>query len=156
MAFAEGSIEPVVLEFYKHAQLLEEKKASAHQQEELARHRAQLNDVLKIVDAGLNGREVLVGGHFTAADLVMALILHFANTLKLLEGHPRLPPRPRYGRFQLRGQGRRRHRLALVLAMVGVPSGDGRRPASPWRQSMNAPIDLAAVAVLFAQRAQAA
>jgi glutathione S-transferase len=90
MLFAEGSIEPVLMEFHKHAQLPEEKKASAHQQEELARHRARMNDVLEVIDAGLNGREFLVGGHFTAADLVMASILHFANTQKLLEGHPRL------------------------------------------------------------------
>ena len=90
LLFAEVSIEPVVLEFYKHAQLPEEKKASAHLQDELARHRVRMNDVLNVVDTGLNGREFLVGGHFTAADLVMASILHLANTLKLLEGHPRL------------------------------------------------------------------
>jgi glutathione S-transferase len=31
-----------------------------------------------------------VGGAFTAADVVTASILHLANTLKLLDGHPRL------------------------------------------------------------------
>jgi glutathione S-transferase len=46
--------------------------------------------VLNVVDTALNGREFLVRGSFTAADLVMASILHLANTLKLLEGHPRL------------------------------------------------------------------
>jgi glutathione S-transferase len=90
MIFAEGTVEPVVMEFYKHAQLPEEKKASAHQQEELARHRTRLNEVLNVVDAGLNGREFLAGGHFTAADVVMASLLHLANHLKLLDGHPRL------------------------------------------------------------------
>src|SRR5262249_3502488 len=88
MSFAEGSIEPVVMEFYKHAQLPEEKKASA--QEKLTAHRARLNDLLVVVATTLQDREVLLGEHFTAADLMMAAILHLAHTLKLLEGHPRL------------------------------------------------------------------
>jgi glutathione S-transferase len=90
MVFAEASLEPVVKKFLEHAQLPEERKASAHAQEELARHRARLNDVLEVIDTALIDRECLVGGHFTAADLVNASILHLANTLKLLEGHPRL------------------------------------------------------------------
>jgi glutathione S-transferase len=90
MLFAEVSLEPVVMEVYKHEQLPEEKKASAHLQEDLARHRVRMNDVLNAIDTGLNGREFLVGGSFTAADVVMASILHLANMLKLLEGHPRL------------------------------------------------------------------
>jgi glutathione S-transferase len=47
-------------------------------------------DVLDTVDAYLAERDVLVGDHFTAADLSMASILHLANTRKLLEEHPRL------------------------------------------------------------------
>jgi glutathione S-transferase len=90
IVFAEVSIEPVVMEFYKHAQLPEETKPSLHWQQELAKQRARMNDLLDVVDAGLYGREVLVGLHFTAADVVMASILHLANTLKLLEAHPRL------------------------------------------------------------------
>ena len=90
MTFAELSLEPVVMAFYKNAQLPEEKKGSAQQQEELARHRVRMNEVLKVIDAGLNGREFIAAGHFTAADVVLASILHLANTLKLLEGHPRV------------------------------------------------------------------
>lgn len=90
MVFAELAVEPAVMELYSHTKLSEEQKASAGSQEALARHRARLNDVLGVVDARLEGREVLVGGHFTAADVVMAFILHMANTQKLLEGHPRL------------------------------------------------------------------
>jgi glutathione S-transferase len=89
MVFAEVSIEPVVMEFYKHAQP-EETKASPQLHEQLVKHRARMNEMLEVVDAALNGREFLVGGQFSAADLVMASILHFANTQKLLEGHPRL------------------------------------------------------------------
>jgi glutathione S-transferase len=88
MVFAERSVEPVVLEFYKLAQLPEDKKANA--QEDVDKLRPRLNDMLDIIDARLDGREVLAGDHFTAADLVMASILHLANTLKLLEGHARL------------------------------------------------------------------
>jgi glutathione S-transferase len=80
MAFAEVSLEPVVMAFY----------GSAHSNEELAKHRTRLTAVLDVINVGLGGREVLVGGTFTAADVVMASILHLANTLKLLDGHPRL------------------------------------------------------------------
>jgi glutathione S-transferase len=76
MAFAEVSLEPMVMEFYRHARLPED--------------RTRLTAVLDVIHVGLGGREFLVGGAFTAADVVMASILHLANTLKLLDGHPRL------------------------------------------------------------------
>jgi len=88
LAFAELSLDPVVMEFYRHAQLPEEQKASAHSNEALAKHRTRLGAVLDVIRAGLGGREFLVGGAFTAADVVMASILHLANTLGLLDGHP--------------------------------------------------------------------
>jgi glutathione S-transferase len=90
MVFAEVCLEPVVMEFYRHARLSEEKKAHAHSDEELARHRTRLEAVLDVIKVGLGGREVLVGEAFTAADVVMASILHLAHTLKLLDGQPRL------------------------------------------------------------------
>ncbi|WP_164015732.1 glutathione S-transferase family protein [Pyxidicoccus trucidator] len=90
MTFAEMSLEPVVMEFYRHAQLSEEKKADAHSEEALAKHRTRLGAVLDVINEGLSGREFLVGGAFTAADVVMASILHLANTLRLLDGQPRL------------------------------------------------------------------
>ncbi|XXF77879.1 glutathione S-transferase family protein [Myxococcaceae bacterium GXIMD 01537] len=77
MVFAEVSLDPLVMEFYRHARLPEEQTA-------------RLTAVLEVIDVGLGGREFLVGGAFTAADVVMASILHLANTLKLLDGHPRL------------------------------------------------------------------
>ncbi|MDC0715084.1 glutathione S-transferase family protein [Stigmatella sp. ncwal1] len=90
MAFAEVSLEPVVMAFYGHAQLPEEKTASAHLKEELSKHRTRLDALLEVIDVGLGSREFLIGGAFTAADVVMASILHLANTLKLLDGHPHL------------------------------------------------------------------
>lgn len=90
MVFAEGRLDSLVMEFYRHAQLPEEQKASAHANEELAKHRTRLTAVLDVINVGLGDREFLVGGAFTAADVVMASILHLANTLNLLGEHPRL------------------------------------------------------------------
>ena len=88
VAFAEGALESVVLEFRKHSMLPEAQKAAA--QEALAPQRARLKVVLDVVDTALGDREFLVGEHFTAADAVMASILHLAHTLNLLDGHPRV------------------------------------------------------------------
>jgi glutathione S-transferase len=82
--FAEVTLEPVVLEHYRNAQLPEEQKTN------LAKQHARLDEVLTVIDTRLGGREFAVGNSFTSADLVMASILHLANTLKLLERHPRL------------------------------------------------------------------
>ena len=89
LLFAEGSLEAEVKAFHRHAQLPDDEKASARVQEELASHQARLNDMLRVVEAGLGGG-FLAGGRFSTADLVMASILHLANTLHLLDGHPRL------------------------------------------------------------------
>jgi glutathione S-transferase len=70
--------------------LPEAQKASARSNEALATHRRRLTAVLDVIHVGLGAREFLVGGSFTAADVVMASILHLANTLELLDGHPRL------------------------------------------------------------------
>jgi glutathione S-transferase len=90
MVFADERLDPVVMEFYWHAQLPEEQKASAHAKEELAKHKTRLTALLDVVQGGLGDREFLVGGAFTAADLLMASSLHMAYSLKLLDGHPRL------------------------------------------------------------------
>ncbi|RKH55401.1 glutathione S-transferase family protein [Corallococcus llansteffanensis] len=87
MAFTEMSLDSVVLEFYRDAQSPEERRYS---DEEVARHRTRLTAVLDVIHEGLGDREFLVGGVFTAADVVMASSLHLANTLMLLGGHPRL------------------------------------------------------------------
>lgn len=78
------TLEPVVLEHYRNAQLPEEKKAN------LAQQHARLKEVLTAIDVRLEGREFIAGGSFTAADLAMASILHLANTMKLLDGYPKL------------------------------------------------------------------
>ncbi|NBD08803.1 glutathione S-transferase family protein [Corallococcus silvisoli] len=90
MVFAEVSLDPVVMEFFRRAPLTEQKNSGARPDEELSKHRARLAAVLDVINAGLGDREFLVGGAFTAADVVMASILHLAHTLGLLDGQPRL------------------------------------------------------------------
>lgn len=82
--FAEVTLEPVVLEHYRHAQLPEAQKTN------LAAQHARLDEVLTVIDTRLAGREFAVGNSFTTADVVLASILHLASTLKLLDRHPRL------------------------------------------------------------------
>jgi len=86
LLFAEVTLEPVLLELYRHAQLADEKKAGV----DLAAARARLKELLDIVDRWLDGREFVAGGSFTAADLVLASLLHLGHTLKLLEDRPKL------------------------------------------------------------------
>lgn len=85
LLFAERTLEPVALELRRGAQLPETERAQVFEQ-----HRARLDEVLEVIDRALEGREVLVGGSFTAADLVMASILHILNHLGALESRPRL------------------------------------------------------------------
>ena len=87
MAFAELSLDPVVMEFYRDAQSPGAREVS---EGEAAKLRARLTAALDLIQRGLGGREFLVGEAFTAADVVMASILHLANTLMLLGGHPEL------------------------------------------------------------------
>ncbi len=77
MVFAEGRLDAEVMAFLGRAQVPEEQ-------------RTRLTAVLDVLDQGLGGREFLVGGAFSAADVVTASILHLAHTLKLLDAHPRL------------------------------------------------------------------
>ncbi len=75
LLFAESTVAPVVTRINEQAQ---------------APDRARLGALLDVVGAAVEGRDFLVGGHFTACDVSMASILHLANHLKLLEGRPRL------------------------------------------------------------------
>jgi len=84
LLFAEIQLDPLVLEFYWNAQQPEAEKA------DLSKQHARLSTVLDTIDAQIGGKEFVVGSAFTAADVVLSSILHLANTLKLLEGRPRL------------------------------------------------------------------
>ncbi|MCY1046065.1 glutathione S-transferase family protein [Corallococcus sp. bb12-1] len=82
--FAEVTLEPVVMEHHRNAQL------PAEQKTHLEKQHARLDEVLTVIDNRLGGREFAVGNAFTTADLSLASVLHLANTLKLLEKYPRL------------------------------------------------------------------
>lgn len=73
MFFAEGTLEPVL-----HAVSADDKAQT------------RLKQLLDVVAAALDGRELLAGDQFNAADLVMASLLHLAYARKLLDDHPRL------------------------------------------------------------------
>jgi glutathione S-transferase len=90
LLFTESTLRPEVMAFYKHAQLPEEQKTIAHAQQALTQHRVRLDALLDVIDTQLRERDFLVAGHFTAADLVLASILHLANHLKLLDNRPKL------------------------------------------------------------------
>ncbi|WP_342373749.1 glutathione S-transferase family protein [Myxococcus stipitatus] len=79
MVFAETRLEPAVMEVYESPQRAFDANTRRH-----------LTGVLDVLDKALGTREVLVGETFTAADVVTASLLHLANTLKLLDEHPRL------------------------------------------------------------------
>lgn len=85
--FAMVTLEKEVDAWSKHTRRLPEPEripAAA----ELAR-RTFLREV-ETVEAALEGKEFLVGGRFTAADVVMASVLGWAKVLGLIEERPRL------------------------------------------------------------------
>ena len=65
-------------------------RASVDRELALTDLRTRLQAILGVLDAALAGREFIVAGGFTAADVVLASILHLAHTLELLDEHPRL------------------------------------------------------------------
>ncbi|WP_223643557.1 glutathione S-transferase family protein [Corallococcus sp. EGB] len=87
MTFAELILDPLVMEFYRDAQ---SPVAREVPEGEAMKLRTRLTAALDHIQRGLGGREFLMGEAFTAADVVMASILHLANTLMLLDGYPRL------------------------------------------------------------------
>ncbi len=84
LLFAEVELDPVVLELYRDAQRPEAQRPDRSKQ-----HR-RLGEVLDVLDGRLGDREFAAGNSFTAADVVLASVLHWANTLELLDGRRRL------------------------------------------------------------------
>ncbi|MCE9669897.1 glutathione S-transferase family protein [Myxococcus stipitatus] len=90
MVFAELTLDPAVMAFYGQARSPETTGGLAESPEALAVQRSRIAAVLDVIDSGLGERMCLVGDTFSAADIVTASILHLANRLGLLVGHPRL------------------------------------------------------------------
>lgn len=84
MTFAEATLEPLLL---AHDENLRRPEAL---EVDLSRHQARLETVLQTLDARLAGREFIVGEAFSAADVVLASILHLAHRLGLLDRYPKL------------------------------------------------------------------
>ena len=84
LLFAEVTLDPLVVEHLRNVQ------SPTGARSEPASKSARLDALLDAVDARLEGREFLAGEAFTAADVVMASLLHLANVLALLDRHPRL------------------------------------------------------------------
>lgn len=74
LLFAEATLDPVVVGFLTNPN----------------GPRDRLEQLLAVTEARVANREYVVGDTFTAADIVLASILHLANQLKLLESHPKL------------------------------------------------------------------
>lgn len=84
LLFAESTLAPVVTKLHELAQRSDSDEASS------AAHRARLATLLGVVATAVERSDFLAAGHFTAAELSMASILHLASHLKLLEGRPRI------------------------------------------------------------------
>ncbi|MFL5320386.1 MAG: glutathione S-transferase family protein [Myxococcaceae bacterium] len=77
LLFAETRLEPLILDYYPGA-----RKSGAPE--------GALSEALSVIDARIGTKHFIVGDSFTAADLVMASMLHLAHQLKQLDGYPRL------------------------------------------------------------------
>ena len=77
LLLAQTELEPPVLEIYRKAPLTEAQ-------------RARLTGVLDAIEHRVADREWIAGSSFSAADVVMASVLHLANTLTLLDGRATL------------------------------------------------------------------
>jgi len=69
MLFAEKTLEPALVDASRNAQ------------------RPALDTILSMIDARVAGREFIAGSAFTAADVVMAAVLHRTHTMNLLDQH---------------------------------------------------------------------
>ncbi|MCP3143837.1 glutathione S-transferase family protein [Pyxidicoccus xibeiensis] len=84
MLFAQVTLEPQVLEHLRNAELPEA------QRRDLSEQRVHLEKVLTVLDEAVGGREFVAGDAFSAADVLLASVLHMAHRVNLLEKHPRL------------------------------------------------------------------
>ena len=91
LGFAECVLEPAVMGFHRFGLLPPAQRSSAPEQEALARLRPRLTAALDFVDVGLSGRDFAVSGHFTAADVLLSVLLHLANQQRLSPAHPPWP-----------------------------------------------------------------
>ncbi len=87
LVYSMATMEPPVLKIFLNTRMLPEEKRLPALVEE---GKTQWQLVGRTLEDALAGKEYLVGGQFTAADLMVASIAGWAKVLGLLEGFPTL------------------------------------------------------------------
>jgi len=87
LMFCMATMEPPLSAYSAHSLFLPELERVPAEAE---RGRKRFTDIARMLEERLQGREFLVGGRFTAADVVMASILHWAQGMGLLASFPAL------------------------------------------------------------------
>ena len=87
MVYSMATMEPPVLKVFLNTRMLPEEKRSPALVEE---GKTQWQQVARTLEAALADKSYLVGGEFTAADLMVASIAGWAKVLGLVEGFPTL------------------------------------------------------------------
>jgi glutathione S-transferase len=100
------TLEPPVVEYFMNTRMLPEEKRSARAVEEAL---AKFDDIAKVLEHELRGKEFIVGGKFSAADVMLASLLSWARPMGMLDKHTelgayasRLSDRPAYKRAAAR------------------------------------------------------
>lgn len=79
-----ATLEPVLQTIHDH------KQGKGVDDAALAKAKKRAHDVLTAIDTGLAGRSFAAGANFTAADIVLAAVLHWAQMMGQLHDFPRL------------------------------------------------------------------
>jgi glutathione S-transferase len=105
--FVMTTLEPAVVQIALHTRFLPEDKRSPQALEE---GRARATTALKVLDEALKGKEYIVGGRFSAADIMIGSILDWGGHMGILDGFPelrayatRLTDRPAWKRMKSNG-----------------------------------------------------
>lgn len=104
VVYTMATLEPPVLQVFMNTVQLPEAERSAKVAEE---GRKRFKEVAAVLSRALEGKQYLLGDHFTAADVMVGSTIGWASFMGLLEGFPvlqqyvqRLMERPAYQRAQ--------------------------------------------------------
>lgn len=104
VVYTMATLEPPVLQVFLNTVQLPEEQRSAKVAEE---GRKRFKEVATVLTKALEGKQYLLGDHFTAADVMIGSTIGWASFMGLLEGFPvlqqyvqRLMQRPAYQRAQ--------------------------------------------------------
>jgi glutathione S-transferase len=80
--FAMTELEPAVLEVFRARRAEDDERVGAG--------RTDFRDAAAVVERELDGRDYILGGGFTVADLVLGAVLIFGRRAELIDGLPRI------------------------------------------------------------------